>query len=185
MTKIIEIDTKRLKLRQWRKDDLPIFAKLNADPVVMKYYPDVLSEKQSNEMAEKIESSIAQRGWGFWAVEKTDNKNFIGFVGLNEPTYDLPVTPCVEIGWRLAKKYWGNGYATEAAKAAMVVAFDKLNFSEIVSFTSVSNKQSRAVMERLGMINMQENFEHPLIPENSPLREHVLYKIEKQHWKAN
>jgi RimJ/RimL family protein N-acetyltransferase len=182
MMDIIEIETKRLKLRQWKMEDRPFFAVINADPIVMKYYPDILSEKESNDMAQKLESLIAQRGWGFWAVEKTDENKFIGFVGLHEPAYDLPVTPCVEIGWRLAREYWGHGYASEAAQASLGIAFDRIGLSEVYSFTSVSNKKSRAVMEKLGMVNTNENFKHPMISAKSPLQEHVLYKIDKQHW---
>lgn len=182
MTKIIEIETERLLLRQWHKDDLPEFARMNADPIVMEYYPALLNAKESYAMAQKFESLIAARGWGFWAVELTSNNTFIGFVGLHKPTYDLPVTPCVEIGWRLTGEYWGKGYATEAAKAAMTFGFEALALTEIYSFTSVSNNRSRAVMTRLNMVNSNENFEHPMLPENSPLREHVLYKIDRQRW---
>jgi RimJ/RimL family protein N-acetyltransferase len=106
----------------------------------------------------------------------------MGFVGLNEPTYELPVTPCVEIGWKLAKKYWGCGYVSEAAKASLAVAFEKLDLPEVYSFTSALNKKSQAVMERIGMINMNTNFDHPMIPKGSPLREHVLYRIDKEDW---
>jgi RimJ/RimL family protein N-acetyltransferase len=182
MNKIIEIQTQRLTLRQWRAEDWPAFANLNADPVVMEYYPRVLSTQESNAMAHRIESLIAEKGWGFWAVENLDDKQFIGFVGLNNPTYKLPITDCVEIGWRLAKEYWGHGYATEAAQASLAVAFEKLNLTEVYSFASVANKKSHAVMQRIGMINTNNNFEHPIIPENHPLREHVLYKIDKQTW---
>ena len=185
MAKIIEIETKRLKLRQWREEDLPAFASLNADPVVLEYYPGVMSSGESHAMAKKFKSLIADRGWGFWAVEKPDEQKFIGFVGLHEPTYDLPVTPCVEIGWRLAKEHWGNGYATEAAKEVLAVAFMKLDMPVVYSFTSVLNKKSQAVMQRLGMTDTRNNFEHPMVPENSSLREHVLYKIDKQGWVGN
>ena len=185
MTKIVEIDTPRLKLRQWQQEDWPVFAKMNANPEVMKYYPRVLSTAESNAMAQKLAKLISQRGWGFWAVEKRDEKKFIGFVGLNIPSYELPVTPCVEIGWRLGKEYWGCGYATEAAKASLALAFETLNLSEIYSFTSVANKKSQAVMQRLSMINTKQNFEHPIIPEKHPLREHVLFKIDKTTWRDN
>ena len=182
MTEIIELKTGRLRLRQWKQEDYPAFAKLNADPEVMKYYPEMLNEKDSNDMAQRFEALLAYRGWGFWVVEKLDEKKFMGFVGLHEPTYDLPITPCVEIGWRLAKECWGYGYASEAAKASLEVAFKKLDLPEVYSFTSVLNKKSQAVMEKLGMVNMKQNFDHPMIPKDSPLREHVLYKIDKQGW---
>lgn len=182
MVDIIEIETERLKLRQWKEADRPLFAKINADPIVMRFYPSVLSTEESNGMAQRLESLIRKRGWGFWAIEKRDEKQFIGFVGLHEPRYDLAVTPCVEIGWRLAKQYWGQGYATEAAKAALGIAFDRLDLPEIYSFTPVLNKKSRAVMERIGMLDTGKNFEHPMIPEGSPLREHFLYKVDKKGW---
>ena len=182
MAEIIELTTKRLRLRQWKREDFPAFANLNADPEVMRYYPDTLSEEESNDMAQRFGAIITFKSWGFWVVEKLDDKKFMGFVGLHEPTYDLPVTPCVEIGWRLARKYWGHGYASEAAKASLEVAFEELDLPEVYSFTSILNAKSQAVMERLGMVNMNQNFEHPMIPEGSPLREHLLYKIDKKSW---
>ena len=182
MGKLIELETSRLKLRQWRKQDFPVFAAINADTTVMKYYPNTLSEKESNELANRIQSLISERGWGFWAVEEKNGEEFIGFVGLHIPTAELPCTPCVEIGWRLAKSLWGNGYATEAAKAALNVAFEQLSLSEVYSFTSVGNARSRSVMERIGMVNTGDNFEHPDIPPGHQLREHVLYKLTKEQW---
>lgn len=182
MTKLIEIETLRLNLRQWRQEDRSAFAKLNSDPIVMRYYPRVLNTSESNAMAQKMELLLHKQGWGFWAVEKRDDTRFIGFVGLNKPAYKLPVTPCVEIGWRLAKDYWGCGYATEAAQACLSVAFNQLGLHEIYSFTSLPNMKSQAVMKRIGMINTHANFEHPMIPENHPLREHVLYLIDKRRW---
>ena len=185
MTAIIELQTERLIMRQWRKEDWSEFAKLNSDPVVMEYYPNILSTEESNAMAQKIEALLSKRGWGFWAVESISKKTFMGFVGLHEPTYELPVTPCIEIGWRLAKEYWGKGYATEAAKTSLDFAFKKLNLPEVYSFASVSNRKSWTVMERLKMVNTKENFEHPDIPKNNPLREHVLYKITQRQWLEN
>ena len=182
MTQIIEIQTERLILRRWRREDQPIFADINADPEVMRYYPRLLSAEESDAMAHKFQKLLSARGWGFWAVELIDEKSFIGFVGLHEPTYELPVSPCVEIGWRLAKRYWGKGYATEAAMASLDVAFNKLALKEVYAFTSVSNRRSRAVMERIGMINLKRNFEHPIIPQNNALREHVLYQLQKSRW---
>jgi len=182
MGEIIEIETERLILRQWRDEDKPLFAKMNAHPEVMKYFPALLTVEESNILAGKIEKLIATNGWGFWAVELISTGQFIGFTGLNQPTYELPVSSCVEIGWRLAQEYWGNGYATEAANASLDFAFQNLVLEEVYSFTAVSNQRSRAVMERLHMINMETNFDHPLVPENHPLREHVLYKIDLPSW---
>lgn len=184
MTDIIEVETKRLKLRQWRKEDWPLFAKMNADPVVMKYFPRTLDEWESNRMADRFHRLIAERGWGFWAVEEKNSGLFIGFVGLHEPAPELPFTPCVEIGWRLARQYWGRGYATEAAEASLEIAFEQLNLPEVLAFTSVLNTRSRAVMKRLNMINSHQNFKHPGVPDGNPLREHVLYKLTKERWKC-
>lgn len=182
MTKVVEIKTKRLLLRQWRNDDLSAFALLNSDPEVMEFLPKILSEEESNSLAEKIINLISENGWGFWAVERISDHSFIGFVGLHEPKYELPVKPCVEIGWRLARKYWGNGYATEAGNASLEFAFNILNLNEVYSFTSVANKKSQAVMERLHLVNIHSNFDHPSIPSDSQHKEHVLFKIDKENW---
>ena len=185
MTKVVEIQTKRLLLRQWRDDDLVPFALLNSDPEVMEYLPKILSREESDNLAEKILNLISNNGWGFWAAERISDNTFVGFVGLHEPKYELPVKPCTEIGWRLSRKYWGNGYATEAGNASLDFAFNQLNLNEIYSFTSVANIKSQAVMERLKLINTNSNFDHPTIPDDSPYREHVLYKIEKERWLGN
>jgi len=182
---IAELKTGRLLLRQWRNEDLPGFAKLNSDPEVMEYYPQLLNRQQSDAGARKFKSLISKNGWGFWALESIHDQTFIGLVGLNEPTYKLPFGPCVEIGWRLARQSWGNGYATEAAIACLDYAFDQLKLTEVYSFASVPNMRSRAVMERLHMENVWRNFDHPMTPPNSPLREHVAYKIDRQRWWSN
>jgi ribosomal-protein-alanine N-acetyltransferase len=136
-------------------------------------------------MADKIKSLISKRGWGFWAVEVKNNMQFIGFVGLHEPSRELPFSPCVEIGWRLSKEFWGKGYATEAAKEALKIAFNHLTIMKIYSFTSQSNARSRAVMERLNMVNTNRDFAHPDVPVGSPLRQHVLYELTKEQWNEN
>ncbi len=178
--KVKTLKTERLLLRQWKKEDYPHFAKLNADPNVMAYYPNTLNETESNSMANRIQSLIVENKWGFWAVEIIKTKQFIGFVGLHKPTYQLPVTPCVEIGWRLATEHWGEGYATEAGKEVLEFAFKQLQLKQVYSFCSTDNQRSWAVMERLGMRDMNNNFEHPMLPEGDPLREHVLYRITQE-----
>ncbi|SPP63473.1 GNAT family N-acetyltransferase [Nitrospira lenta] len=182
MAKLIEFDTERLLLRQWNDADLGPFAALNADPAVMQFYPAPLSRTESDAMANRCQSLITERGWGLWAVEKKDIHEFIGYVGLHIPASELPFSPCVEVGWRLAAEHWGKGFATEAARGALRTGFESLALPEIVSFTSIGNLRSRAVMERLGMWQTDESFEHPAIPVGSTLRKHCLYRLSRDQW---
>src|SRR5690606_25323375 len=131
---LIEPETDRLLLRQWRESDKEPFYALNSDPRVMEYFPALLSKVKSDSVVDRAKSLIMERGWGFWAAELKETGAFIGFVGLHVPTDDLPFSPCVEIGWRLAHEHWGKGYATEAALAALNVGFHQLLLNEIVSF---------------------------------------------------
>lgn len=185
MAELIEFDTNRLRLRQWCDADREPFAVLNADPKVMEFYPAPLTRSESDAMANRCQALIAERGWGFWAVEIKTTREFIGFVGLHIPAPELPFSPCVEIGWRLAVKHWGNGFATEAARGALHIGFERLGFPEIVSFTAVNNLRSRAVMERLGMRHTGETFEHPGIPVGNALRKHCLYRLSREQWMAH
>ncbi len=173
-----ELRTSRLLLRQWRKADFEPFAALNADPEVMQYFPAALTREQSDALAERESSKIAECGWGLWAVEVVDHAQLIGFVGLAEPRFEAHFTPAVEVGWRLAREHWGRGYATEAGGAAAAFGFDEVGLEEIVSLTSVVNERSRRVMEHLGMTHdPADDFDHPLLPPGHPLRPHVLYRI--------
>lgn len=182
MAKLIEYDTDRLRLRQWCAADREPFAALNADPKVMEFYPAPLSRAESDAMASRCQALIAERGWGFWAVETKTAHEFIGFVGLHIPASELPFSPCVEVGWRLAAKYWGKGFATEAGRGALCMGFERLGLPEIVSFTSVQNLRSRAVMERLGMRETATTFEHPNVPAGSMLRKHCFYRLAREQW---
>ncbi len=167
----------RVVLRGWRAEDLEPFAALNADPCVMEHHPAPLSRAQSDSMVcDRIATQFAKRGYGLWAVEVPGVAPFIGFVGLQAPNFEAHFTPCVEIGWRLAAQYWGRGYATEAARAALTFGFTEARLDEIVSFTVPANRRSIAVMERLGMTYVGE-FEHPNLQPGHPLRTHVLYKL--------
>ncbi len=180
---IREFDTERLRLRQWRSSDFEPFARLNADERVMEFYPAALERAASDAMAERIRSRIAGQGWGLWAAELRATGEFIGYIGLQVPPATLPFSPCVEIGWRLAHAFWGRGLATEGAKGALRVGFGHLGLDEIVSFTALINRRSRAVMERLGMReDKAAAFEHPSVPEGSPLREHCLYRLSRERW---
>lgn len=170
------IRTERLVLRQWRDEDREPFALLNADPAVMEFFPSTLDRVQCDAFADRASAHLGAHGWGLWAVEGPEG--FIGFTGLAVPRFEAAFTPCVEIGWRLARSAWGRGYATEAATAVIRQAFDELGLDEVVSFTTVGNVRSRAVMERLGMTrDARDDFDHPLLASHDPLRPHVLYRL--------
>lgn len=178
-----DLRTPRLLLRRWRGDDFPLFAALNADPVVMEHYPKTLSRQESDASAERIRAGLETRPFGLWAVEAIGVAPFVGYVGLAEPRFSAHFTPCVEIGWRLARQHWSQGYATEAAIAVRGHAFDVLHLEELVSFTVPANARSRRVMERLGMSRAAEDdFDHPGLPQGHPLQRHVLYRLSRRGW---
>jgi RimJ/RimL family protein N-acetyltransferase len=170
--------TERLILRRWRDTDREPFAALNADPRVMEFFPSVLDRAESDALADRIDAHFAQHGFGLWAVELPGIAPFIGFIGLSIPRFQAHFTPCVEIGWRLAHAYWGKGYASEGARRVLICGFRQLRLSEIVSFTARQNFRSRKVIERIGMHrDLSGDFDHPALPENHWLRQHVLYRM--------
>ena len=172
-----ELETRRLLLRRWRPEDRTPFAALNADPEVMRHFPALLTRRESDRLADRIESYMERTGWGLWAMEERASGRFLGFTGLARPGFEAPFMPAVEIGWRLERAAWGHGFATEAARAAARFAFDELALEEIVSLAVVANERSRAVMRRLGMTHdPADDFDHPLV-EQPHLRRHVLYRL--------
>ncbi|KAB7740108.1 GNAT family N-acetyltransferase [Parvibaculum sedimenti] len=172
------IMTQRLILRPWREDDLDAFATMSADPDVAEYLGGTLNRAGAEASMARIAAHFAEHGFGFWALELPGVAPFIGFTGLQHVNFDVPFVPAVEIGWRLAKPYWGKGYATEAARAALAFGFESLDLDEIVAFTVPANLRSRAVMERLGMKrDPAEDFDHPRLADGHPLKRHVLYRI--------
>lgn len=183
MADVIELRTPRLVLRQWRESDREPFAALNADPSVMEFFPALQSREASDASIDAWQSQFTLRGWSNWAVDMAESGRFIGFVGLSVPRRILPCSPCVEIGWRLARSFWGLGLASEAASEALRAGFERVGLPEIVSFTAVGNARSRAVMERIGMRNAGEDFEHPGVPEGHALRLHCLYRLSRDKWR--
>jgi RimJ/RimL family protein N-acetyltransferase len=175
--------TPRLILRPWQDEDLEAFASLNADPKVMEFFPAMLSREESDNLAGRIQKEFLEKQYGLWAVEAPGMSRFIGFIGLHFQNFKAHFTPCVEIGWRLASPFWGKGYATEGARAALQYGFEKVHLSQIVSFTAKINTRSQKVMERIGMqTDSSEDFEHPSLPEGHPLRLHVLYRLSREEW---
>jgi RimJ/RimL family protein N-acetyltransferase len=179
--------TERLILRPWRDEDLEPFARLNADPVVMEFLGGPRGRDESDALAARIRADMERRGWALWALEVKGPVEggaagvpFAGFVGLSVPSFNAHFTPCVEIGWRLAKEHWGKGYACEAAAACLRFAFENLRLQQVVAFTVPLNKRSIRVMERIGMSrDAAGDFEHPKLPPGNPLRQHVLYRVNR------
>jgi RimJ/RimL family protein N-acetyltransferase len=173
-----ELRTERLLLRGWREQDREPFAALNADPAVMEHFPAPLDRVRSDALVDAIEARFERDGFGLWALEVESSGEFIGFTGLAIPAFEAHFTPAVEVGWRLARSAWGQGYATEAGRAALAFGFGQGGLAEVVSFTSAGNLRSRAVMERLGMRrDPADDFEHPDLAPDDPLRPHVLYRL--------
>jgi ribosomal-protein-alanine N-acetyltransferase len=175
--------TERLLLRRWRAEDRAPFAAMNGDAEVMEHFPATLSYGETVTAIERIEATFEERGYGLWALELPREEPFIGFAGLAPVGGELPFAPAVEVGWRLARVFWGRGLASEAAAAALAFAFGELDLPEVVAFTARGNLRSRRVMERLGMRRRpSEDFEHPLLAEGHRLRAHVLYRIDREGW---
>jgi RimJ/RimL family protein N-acetyltransferase len=176
-----ELRTARLRLRRWLPADSAPFAALNADPQVMEHFPATLSRVESDARVSIIESHFEKYGFGLWAVEIIDVAPFAGFIGLTVPNFEAHFTPCVEIGWRLAAAHWGQGYATEGARAVLAFGFEELGLDEIVSFTVPANLRSRRVMEKIGMVHdPEDDFDHPNLRQGDPLRRHVLYRVARR-----
>lgn len=175
------LETDRLILRHWKNEDLEPFAVMNSDPRVMEFFPNPLSEKESDQLAITIQKELVEKKYGLWAIEVKGEASFIGFVGLHYPSFEAHFTPCIEIAWRLAYPHWGKGYAMEASSRASDYGLNELNLEEIVSFTASCNNRSIKVMEKLGMRHdPSENFEHSKLPEGHPLKLHVLYRLGKK-----
>jgi RimJ/RimL family protein N-acetyltransferase len=177
------LTTARLVLRPWRDADFAPFAAMNDDQAVMEFMPHRLPRAESDAFADRIRKHIDAEGWGLWAVEVPGTAAFIGYTGLSAPRFGAHFTPCVEIGWRLARAHWGFGYASEAALAAASHGFGTLGLAELVSFTVPANVRSRAVMARLGMRHDEAgDFDHPALPAGHALRRHVLYRLAAGAW---
>jgi RimJ/RimL family protein N-acetyltransferase len=170
------IHTERLLMRRWRDADRGPFAAMNADPEVMRYFPAALDRVASDGFVDRIEALFQRQGFGLWALEEAATGRFLGFTGLNPMPPGVPGAGGMEVGWRLAAHAWHQGFATEAATAAVGVAFGGAGLAEIWSITAVSNEPSQAVMRRLGM-TLQAYFDHPRIKPGHPLRPHVAYRL--------
>ncbi len=174
-------ESSRLGFRMWQESDRVLFAKMNVSTEVMRYFPKTLDSKETDDFLSRIQEHFKKNGYGLRAVELKDTKEFIGFIGFLNATFEADFTPCVEIGWRLDNKYWNKGYATEGAKACLEYGFSKLNLSSIYSFTAEINEPSQNVMKKIGLKKIGK-FDHPKVEVGSPLKRHVLYKIDKKEY---
>ena len=176
MTAKPAVETARLWLRPWIDSDLAPFAAMGKDPRVMAHFPALMDEQQSKATAIRIMNHIGEHGFGFWAVERRSDRQFLGFCGLKIVGFPCPIEGEIEIGWRLAHKYWGQGYALEAAQASLDHGLGPLGLPRITSFTVARNTRSWGLMERLGMARREDlDFDHPDLPPGHPLRPHIVY----------
>jgi RimJ/RimL family protein N-acetyltransferase len=182
---MVELNTDRLLLRQWRDAGRDPWAALCADPEVMQFLSSSRDRATSDTAIDRWRSRIEKQGWSFWAIEIKSTGEFIGMAGLQVPAEPHPCLPCTEIGWRLARGYWGQGYASEAATRVLSFAFNDLKLHEVVASTAIGNKRSSAVMQRVGMSGPEATFVHPGVPEGSHLRQHVLYRITSASYTAH
>jgi RimJ/RimL family protein N-acetyltransferase len=169
-------ESARLGFRHWLDRDVALFTRMCKDASVMEFFPKTLTEQESEEMTERIKAHFTEKGYGLYAVDRLDKGEFIGFTGFSTPRFQAEFTPCTEIGWRLQREAWGQGFASEGALRCLEFGFQVLGFPEVVSFTAGTNLRSIRVMEKIGM-HRAGTFDHPLLEDGSPLKKHVLYKI--------
>ena len=173
-------------MRRWRESDCLVLAEMSSDPVVMEHFPRLSTFDECQKMVEVIETEFDERGFSFWALERKDRGDLIGFTGLHQVPFEAPFTPAVEIGWRLRQNGWGQGFATEAARRALQFGFEAKGLDEIVSLTISANARSQAVMQRVGMTHQPEDdFDHPKLRDDLRTCRHLLYRLSREDWFSN
>ncbi|MCL6708202.1 GNAT family N-acetyltransferase [Pseudomonas sp. R2.Fl] len=177
---MILLETERLLIRNWRDDDRDLFREINRDPKVMEFFPWRRSREEADILMDRLRTMIGETGLGFYALEEKESGEPVGFCGIG-PASIAPVMPeeTIEIGWRLATRYWGKGYATEAARAVLEHAFADRKLDAVLSFAVAENTRSTAVMRRIGLRRLAIlDFDHPRVPETHPhLKRHVVYGL--------
>lgn len=168
----------RLGFRNWRRDDLTRLAAINTDTAVMAHFPKTQSAAETEAFIQRMQELYSARGYCYFAVDKLENRDFIGFIGLAEQTFESDFTPCVDIGWRIKKSEWGKDYATEGARACLNFAFSQLGLEKVMAVAPVVNLRSIAIMQKIGMEKVKE-FKHPRLLEDKRLADCVLYAISK------
>ncbi|MEM9049695.1 MAG: GNAT family N-acetyltransferase [Pseudomonadota bacterium] len=183
---MIELETERLRLRGWVDADYAPFAALNADAAVMAHFPAPLSRAESNALIARQHERWAADGMCFQAIERKSDGRFLGLAGLAQVRFPAPFTPAIETGWRLARHAWGQGYASEAARAWLACGFETKGLTEILSFTALTNARSAALMLRIGMTrDPDDDFDHPGIAPGHQLQRHLLCRLSRDRWVAH
>ncbi|MCH2190964.1 MAG: GNAT family N-acetyltransferase [Gammaproteobacteria bacterium] len=180
---VMKIDTKRLIIRPWLQEDKKPFRKMSADMEVMKYFPNTLSSSEADELIDRLSVLIKKKGFGVCALECKQTNEFAGCVGLHDIHADFHFAPATEILWRLRPKFWGKGYASEAAHACLKFGFQELGLDEIIAYTTWNNVPSQNLMKRLGM-KYSASFMHPQLAIEHNLCNHVLYKLRVQNYRG-
>lgn len=170
--------SERLGFRNWLEEDKPKMGVINSNSKVMEHFPTIPTQQQTDEFIDRMISQFNKKGFCYFAVDKLENNELIGFIGVSEQTYQSDFTPCVDIGWRLTHKEWGKGLATEGAKKCLDYAFNEIGLKNIKSVCPQTNYKSENVMKRIGMRKIKK-FNHPLLSEYKELENCVLYEIEK------
>lgn len=170
--------SERLGFRNWTEQDKIKMGLINSDPKVMEHFPTIPTQKQTDEFVDRMKNQFSENGFCYFAVDKLENNEFIGFIGIAKQTFEADFTPCVDIGWRLAQAEWGKGFATEGAKKCLEYAFNELELKNIKSICTKTNDKSEKVMKKIRMKKIK-NFNHPLLSEFTKLEECVLYEIKK------
>lgn len=179
------LTTDRLILRTWLESDSQPMFEINQDPKVMAYFPRLQSLETTQKFITHVCHHFELYGYTLYACTRKDSNEFIGFIGLQNVSFQEHFTPAVEIGWRLSSKHWGQGFATEGAQAVLDDAFQRLKLAEVVSFTAIKNTRSIRVMQKIGLQHpVEDNFNHPQLDEKSPLKQHVLYRLSKTVYDA-
>lgn len=176
MNQTTYIETERLILRKWTESDYELFAAMNGNKNVMRYFPSCLTQEESDAFVARIKSEFEEYGYGLFAAELKASGDFIGYTGFHRFCFDAPFSPGWEIGWRISDRYWHYGYATEAASGCIAYAKEHRLFERLYSFTAIINKPSENVMKRIGM-TYTGTFRHPALPDGHPLKEHLLYQM--------
>lgn len=154
--------SQRLGFREWKPSDIPLMAAINADSRVMEFFPSVQSAQQTSAFVLRNQQLFAESGYCYFAVDLLDTNEFIGFIGLSRVTFEADFTPCIDIGWRLAFKFWNQGYATEGAMRCLDYAISDLKISSLFAISPAINEKSINIMKKLGM-NECKDFIHPLL----------------------